>query len=88
MGVKHRLTVLALMGFLSLPLGIHGADYSNAMKMPVSSVLTTTEGAASMDRQVDHKKSPYFQHPDFYHMKSTKTLTLLSHFRTLQQSSE
>lgn len=87
--VKHILAAIALTGLLQFPaLSLQGADYSNDMKLPVSSKITTDEGAASVDRQFDHKHSPYFQHPDFYHMKSTKTLTLLSHFRTLQQSSE
>lgn len=87
--VKHILAAIALTGLLQFPaLSLQGADYSNDMKLPVSSKITTDEGAASVDRQFDHKHSPYFQHPDFYHMKSTKTLTLLTGFRTLQQSSE
>lgn len=89
MHMKHTLTALALLGLCGFSsLSAEGADYSNDMKLPVSSKITTNEGAASVERQFDHKHSPYFKHPDFYHMKSNKTLTMLTGFRTLQQSSE
>jgi hypothetical protein len=32
------------------------------------------------------KKKPYYQTKDYYRLKSSKTLTILSHFRTYQQT--
>ena len=68
--------------------GAWAADYSNTMKMTEPSKITENEGAASVDRQFDHKHSPYYQHLDFYRMKSTQTRTMLTGYETLQQSSE
>ena len=47
-----------------------------------------SEGAASVQGQIDIKNSPYFQHPDFFILRSTSTLTLLPEFQTYQQTSE
>lgn len=46
------------------------------------------EGAASVEREADHKDSPYFHAPDYYNMKSTDSLTLLPQFKTYQQTTE
>ena len=46
------------------------------------------DGADSVERDGDHEDSIYYAHPDFYNMKSTDSLTILSNFKTLQQSSE
>ena len=46
------------------------------------------DGADSVERDGDHADSLYYSHPDFYEMGSTDTLTILSHFKTIQQSSE
>ena len=35
-----------------------------------------------------HADSPYFAHPDYYHMQSSDTLTILTGFQTMQQTSE
>ncbi|MGN1005589.1 MAG: C39 family peptidase, partial [Aristaeellaceae bacterium] len=42
----------------------------------------------SVERLGDHENSPYFSTLDFYNMTSTDTLTILSNFKTIQQSSE
>lgn len=45
-------------------------------------------GASSYDGIGNVAKSPYFPVLDFYNMKSTDTLTLLSKFKTYQQTTE
>ena len=49
---------------------------------------TKTEGASSAPADINHKGSKYFSQLDYYNMKSTKDLTILSHFPTYQQSTE
>jgi len=36
----------------------------------------------------DHGDSPYYGHPDFYHATSDDHLTIISHFKTFQQTTE
>ena len=43
-------------------------------------------GAAQYVGKHDIKGSPYFAQPDIYNMKSTNTLTIISNFKTRQQS--
>ncbi len=63
-------------------------NYTNEMKIPYSADLSSVDGPDSVERQVDHKDSPYFSTLDFYNMKSSDTLTILSKFQTQQQTSE
>lgn len=63
-------------------------NYSDEMKIAHTVDLSEDDGADSVEREGDQKESPYFKHPDFYHMKSTGTLTLLPKFKTMQQTSE
>lgn len=49
---------------------------------------TTSEGASSYARSGDHEDSPYFVHPDFYNLKSKKSLTIIPRFKTYQQTTE
>ncbi|MGM9641537.1 MAG: C39 family peptidase [Faecousia sp.] len=65
----------------------HG-NYSDEMKIAYSCDLSPEDGADSVERQGDHQDSPYFSTLDFYNMKSTDTLTILSQFKTQQQTSE
>ncbi len=58
------------------------------MKIPYSVDLSPEDGADSVERLGDHPDSPYFNRLDVYNMKSTDTLTVLSQFRTQQQTSE
>lgn len=46
------------------------------------------DGAASVEREADVKDSPYYTSRDYYSMKSTDTLTLLTSFKTIQQTTE
>ena len=64
------------------------ANYSDEMKMPYAVDISPEDGADSVERDGDHKDSPYFAHPDVYNMVNTDTLTVLSNFKTIQQSSE
>lgn len=49
---------------------------------------TLSEGASSYEGGGDHNDSPYFKHPDFYNMKSKGSLTIISNFKTYQQTTE
>lgn len=64
------------------------ADFSDDMKFQETAKITENQGAASIERKLDHKDSPYYAHPDFYHLKSDGSLIILPKFQTLQQSSE
>ncbi len=63
-------------------------NFSDEMKIPYAVDLSPEDGADSVERQGDHADSIYFAHPDFYNMESNDTLTILTNFRTIQQSSE
>lgn len=65
-----------------------GGNYSGEMKIPYTVDLSPEDGADSVERQGDHKDSPYFSRLDFYNMTSTDTLTILPKFQTQQQTSE
>ncbi|MDR1342884.1 MAG: hypothetical protein LBK18_06480 [Prevotellaceae bacterium] len=54
-------------------------------KIPYNSALAV-KGAAAVERQADHRDSPYFRAPDYYSMKSSGTLTILENFKTQQQT--
>lgn len=45
-------------------------------------------GADLYARGGDHEDSPYYAHPDFYHEVSNDHLTIISHFKTFQQTTE
>ncbi len=65
-----------------------GGNYTDEMKFDDGFNLSEADGADSVERDGDHQGSPYFQHPDFYNLTSTDSLTILSGFKTIQQSSE
>ena len=65
----------------------HG-NYTDEMKIEYTCDLSPDDGADSVEREGDHQDSPYFNTLDFYNMESTDTLTILSHFKTQQQTSE
>lgn len=58
------------------------------MKIAHQTDLSVEDGADSVEREGDHLDSRYFPKNDFYNMKSDDTLTILSNFKTIQQSSE
>jgi hypothetical protein len=45
-------------------------------------------GAAAQEGTVDFPNSIYFKHNDYYNMKSNSHLTIISHFKTYQQTTE
>ena len=63
-------------------------NFTDEMKIPYAVDLSPEDGADSVERSGDHENSSYFAHPDVYNMESTDTLTVLPHFRTMQQTSE
>ncbi len=63
-------------------------NYSDEMKIPYAADLDEEYGADSVEREGDHEDSPYFSTLDCYNMESTDTLTILTHFKTQQQTSE
>jgi len=65
----------------------HG-NYSDDMKIPYAVDLSTEDGADSVERVGDHKDSAYFSTIDFYNLEATDTLTMLTKFKTYQQTSE
>lgn len=66
---------------------VGSGNYSNEMKIPYA-VDLEEYGADSVEREGDHQSSPYFPQLDFYNMESTETLTILTNFKTMQQTSE
>ncbi len=62
-------------------------NYTDEMKMEYK-VNLDEYGANSVERDGDHKDSPYFKSLDVYNMTSTDTLTILPKFKTYQQTSE
>ena len=81
------LSLAMLLSVAALADETHG-NYSDEMKIPYSCDLSAEDGADSVERQGDHQGSPYFNTLDFYHLESSDTLTILSHFKTQQQTSE
>jgi hypothetical protein len=54
-------------------------------KIPYDPALTL-RGAAGIERKADVENSPYFKTIDFYRQQNTKTLTIVPHFKTIQQT--
>ena len=48
----------------------------------------TSEGASAYNGIGNVKHSPYYSALDFYDLKSTKNLTILSNYKTYQQTTE
>ena len=82
------LLVLCMSSFLFSALADEGGNYTDEMKFDDECDLSEEDGADSVERVSDHPDSPYFSRLDFYNMESTDTLTILPHFKTIQQSSE
>ncbi len=67
---------------------LQGGNYQDEMKIPHTADLSPDDGADSVERMGDHPGSPYFNRLDFYNMEDTDTLTILTNFKTQQQTSE
>lgn len=89
-----KLVVLVLAFCLSVGMGLSafaeasGGKYTDEMKIPYAVDLSEDDGADSVEREGDYEDSPYFSRVDFYNATSTDTLTILSRFKTQQQTSE
>ena len=87
--------IMALVMILAMMAGCAPKDstkptgnFTDEMKIPYGADLSPDDGADSVERDGDHVGSPYFSNLDFYNMTSTDTLTILSNFRTQQQTTE
>ena len=80
--------VALILALMLLGCALAGGNYTDEMKIPYGVDLSPEDGADSVEREGDHKDSPYFNRLDFYNMESTDTLTILHNFKTLQQTSE
>ena len=56
--------------------------------IPVKGDIDEFGGADAYDNGGDHPDSKYYVNPDFYNMKSDGDLTIISNFKTYQQTSE
>ena len=79
--------LLAAAMLLSSASSFAEGNYTDEMKFDDGVDLSAETGADSVERQADHVNSPYFTSLDYYNMASTDTLTILTHFKTMQQSS-
>lgn len=59
-------------------------NFTNEMKIPYTAYIEEME--SKEERNGDHPGSPYFYNFDFYNAENTDTLTILPHFRTIQQA--
>ena len=82
------LLVLCMSLSLSSAFATEGGNFTDEMKFDDGCDLSAEDGADSVERLGDHQGSPYFSNLDFYNMESNETLTILPHFKTIQQSSE
>lgn len=57
-------------------------NFTDEMKIPYTAYPDLME---RHERELDHPGSPYFYNYDFYNAENTETLTILPHFRTIQQ---
>ena len=80
--------VALILALMLLGCALADGNYTDEMKIPYGVDLSPEDGADSVEREGDHKDSPYFNRLDFYNMESTDTLTILHNFKTLQQTSE
>lgn len=65
-----------------------GGNYTDEMKIGYDVDLSHEDGADSVERDGDHEGSAYFSNIDFYNLESSDTLTMLTGFKTYQQTSE
>lgn len=85
---KSIVLTMVLLLALVMNTALAAGNYTDEMKIPYTCDLSEDDGADSVERQGDHPNSPYFSALDFYNMKSTDTLSILTNFKTQQQTSE
>ena len=84
---------ITLLLILLISLSIAGCQKNskNNKNMPITIAgedLDENGGANSYNNDGDHEKSPYWNNPDFYQMKSNDHLTIIPEFETFQQTTE
>ena len=91
-----KLTTLLMVTLLTFSIvGCQNKAESNEEASKANNIIpypqgydTKSSGASSYANSGDHKDSPYFVNPDVYNLKSTDSLTILSNFKTYQQTKE
>ncbi|MBR1443747.1 MAG: hypothetical protein IJ583_09485 [Firmicutes bacterium] len=63
-------------------------NFTDEMKIDNSNDTDENGGADFNERTGDHKESPYFNKVDFYNAKSDDTRTILTNYKTYQQTNE
>ncbi len=63
-------------------------NFTDEMKIPYAEDMSPEDGADSVERAGDHENSPYFSSLDFYNLAPNDTLSILTHFKTQQQTTE
>lgn len=79
------LLVLVLLVVLAVPAFAESGDQTIPFPADYD---TTASGASSYQNCGDHADSIYFTHPDYFSMTSNDTLTILTGFKTYQQTTE
>ena len=80
---KSKVIILAL---CSLLLAVGGYLAKEMLLTPPANNPTTNPSAAQLQGKYDVAKSPYFPQLDVYNLVSNDHLTVLSHFKTRQQT--
>lgn len=97
--MKKRLAILfavllALSVSVTSTFSANLATSENLAKKPMPEVIQIKKnidpegGADAYDHTGDHEDSKYYVNPDFYRMKSNDNLTIISNFKTYQQTAE
>ena len=85
--ISKALLVMSLASAFTMSGVVSNILANNPIPYPAD-LDTKTEGASSAPAMMNHKNSPYYPRLDFYNMKSNDHLTMISHYRTYQQSRE
>lgn len=84
--MAEKKNLLLCLGILLLAATIVGFVNMGAVGAPIECEAEVTGGAAANKGKTNVAESPYFKHNDFYNMQSTDSLTILSKFKTFQQT--
>ena len=84
---KKAFLGMFLIGILGASMAFAAPNKDRTVPYPKGITLPTKEGATSAPKEINHG-TEYFEHPDFFKMKSSKTRTILSHYPTYQQTTE
>jgi hypothetical protein len=88
--MKKKILCLALASILLTGCGANNssASASSEEKTIAGEDMDPNGGADLHLHEGDHDDSPYYGHPDFFNLRSNEHLTILSHFKTFQQTAE